>query len=167
MKPIVFLDFDGVLNNPGIWGKRPLETEAVDPVLVSRLNTLVERVDAEIVISSSWRFQFQTEDFRTILKNFGLTDSTRVVGCTPKYFGAVSRGTEIMNYMLARFGKRFDLPPFIILDDMGREEFNQLGRNLVQTNGAEGLTERDIEHAVRLLERQGWTPHGVDARPRS
>ena len=57
-RPIVFLDIDGVLNSYSWWARRTtmeFPYREFDPVCVSRLSGLVERVDADIVISSPWR----------------------------------------------------------------------------------------------------------------
>jgi hypothetical protein len=148
MKPVVFLDFDGVLNNPSIWGKRPLQTEALDENMVLLLNELVESMDLEIVISSSWRYGFQLDDLRSILKQKGLHDGARVISRTSSDPEGI-RGNEVSAW-LQDHGPR----PFIIMDDMGIDQFEGLGEHLIQTDGAKGLTVMDCERAKRCIKRQ-------------
>ena len=66
MKPIIFLDFDGVLNTMRTACKRPLETEALDIEMVQRLAILCTDLDAEVVVSSSW-----------LAKQIGVTQMTK------------------------------------------------------------------------------------------
>lgn len=54
---VIFCDFDGVLNN----SKTPSSTNheglllMSDPIMVFMLNLIVDRTDAKLVLSSSWR----------------------------------------------------------------------------------------------------------------
>ncbi len=71
-RPIIFLDFDGVLNteqhqaklavdrlpNKDAWG--PL----FDPRAVANLRKIIDATDAAIVISSSWRYIHQPGSLR-------------------------------------------------------------------------------------------------------
>ena len=52
---IVFSDIDGVLNCKRTPNPRKLPY-IVDPVLLARFKTMVERADAKVVISSTWRY---------------------------------------------------------------------------------------------------------------
>lgn len=112
---IIFLDIDGTLNN-NTWIREHLNTprdELIDPTAVARLNTLIEKTDAKIVVSSSWR-----EDYLHIeggfkkmcewLGEFGIRD---IVGITPKLKGK-RRGDEIEAWL-----REHKVSGFVILDD--------------------------------------------------
>lgn len=155
-KPFVFLDIDGVLNNPGSYIGLDEHQHPIEGEMVRQLSFLVDTVDAEIVISSTWRYEFSVEDFRAILGAKGLEKPERVVAMTQRFFGDVMRrGEEIKRFLLVRHGRRFETPPFVILDDMGVEEFGNLRHKLVKIDGAVGLTDGDVHMAFRLLARQG------------
>lgn len=150
---LLFLDFDGVLNTPATWGKRPLATDAMDADKVQRLSDLCEREDCHVVISSSWRYiyNFDPIEFGKMLGALGFKSPSRVIGCTgsPPTTDA-DRGDEI-SWWMKDWSTR---PPFVILDDMGLEQFEGLGYHLVQTRGSIGLTDQDCKHASRSLARQ-------------
>jgi len=65
---IIFLDIDGVLNNPGTYAPTaPWRGELdriirvpIAPECMQRLNTLTDATGAKVVISSSWRSAWPT-----------------------------------------------------------------------------------------------------------
>jgi hypothetical protein len=151
-RPVLFLDFDGVLNTPGTWGKRPA-IDAVDADKVQRLNALAEKLDADIVISSSWRYIHGLEELRSILVAKGLASGARVIDMTPGAADTTAdwrRGDEVSAW-LARLIRR---PAFAIIDDMTLEAFEGLGRHLITTDGSRGLTDSDCEQIERCISRQ-------------
>jgi len=52
---VIFLDIDGVLNCKRTPNPRKLPY-VVDPVLLARFKRLVERSGADVVLSSTWRY---------------------------------------------------------------------------------------------------------------
>jgi hypothetical protein len=51
---VIFLDIDGVLNTPAT--PRPItDSRTVDPVLLDRLNTLLQETHSVVVLTSTWR----------------------------------------------------------------------------------------------------------------
>lgn len=79
-RPVIFLDFDGVLNterhqarlavegkpNKDAWG--PL----FDPSAVENLRLIIDNTDAAIVISSSWRYAHRLGSLRMIVGGAGV-----------------------------------------------------------------------------------------------
>jgi len=59
---IVFLDIDGVLNQNGSMDFPP----ALDTAKVGNLNLILENTNANIVISSTWRFMFSQEEIEML-----------------------------------------------------------------------------------------------------
>jgi hypothetical protein len=171
---ILFCDVDGCLNSVAFWerraaanepGKAPrAEWEAnraidprryVDPDAVERLNTLLDRSGARVVVSSTWRLPSLGEN-RAMLHRMGLRRArTRVVGWTPKlerwngslYLGA-TRGQEIAAW-LETYGAAHAVERYVILDD--DDDMGELLPRLVQTDHAVGLTDADVERALVLL----------------
>lgn len=100
----------------------------LDPANITNLNSLVERADAYIVISSTWRVLFNMPTLREILGNRGLANpARRVVGRTGKLSPGrdflpseepIQRGMEIEEWLLTHIPRDEMLAtPFIILDD--------------------------------------------------
>ena len=94
----IFLDLDGVLNShPYIQRMKlahPGETDFIDPVCVERLNRIVAATDAEVIITSSWRGQY---DFQQRLDEQGFKG--KVLGETPQLTGMRQRGDEILAWL--------------------------------------------------------------------
>lgn len=72
---IIFLDIDGVLNSYQEWVpvaermKSDLVWDLHDltPKYIERLNEIIEKTDAKIVISSSWRLQYSPHEIEDML----------------------------------------------------------------------------------------------------
>ena len=153
MNKLIFLDIDGVLD---IYTSR----YQLDPVLMARLGTLLERTSAKIVVSSSWRAMdvAETIEFMTDPDNpsvgpnpFPYTD--KIIGITPILFSVAegdidrpaTRGEEIAAYL-----KSHPCDSYVILDDCD-EVFRDQQPHLVLVNDEVGLSDADVEKAVGIL----------------
>ena len=144
MKPVVFLDIDGVLC---IKGCRP---GTFAPECVTALNWLTDATAAQIVVSSTWR---HGTGWRERIEGKGIT--AKIIGRTPDLndrnpgtviWTSVTRGTEIKTW-LHRHAPR----PFVILDD--DTDMDDLRDYLVQTSFDSGLTRPLAELAARVVMR--------------
>jgi len=79
MSPLIFLDIDGVLNNTPWMEKAGFGT--LDPANVEKLIRLIQLVDADLVISSDWRFFHKYDVLCRRLVSEGIPN--RFVGSTP------------------------------------------------------------------------------------
>ena len=138
MRPLIFLDIDGVLAHYGSNGE-------IDPRCVDRLNEVIARTGAEVVISSTWRTSHSPDQMQALLKTYGFLG--RVVGATPVLLGR-TRGEEIAAYLMS-LGRPVR---FAILDDV--DDVGELGDHLVLTDDFVGLEDRDVGACVELLERR-------------
>jgi hypothetical protein len=148
---VIFLDFDGVLNNDSPEMEHSLELWAVswlEPALVGRLATLVERTGAKVVVTSSWRQRRSKKELHDILAGCGFSEG--IFDVTPRLpRGAegerLAREREIMAWL--------ELHPevlsFVILDD--KDEFQMLAPNLVHIDGKAGLSDADVTRAHAIL----------------
>ena len=141
---VVFLDFDGVLNHfpPGelvlsqAYLDNPLETAHVE-----RLEQLVQRTGARVVISSSWRLRLTLDELRGALEARGFTGE--VIGTTPRLRTGI-RAHEISAWLLLHP----EVTTFAILDD---EPDAELDGRLVHTDPEHGFTDADLQRALLLL----------------
>jgi HAD domain in Swiss Army Knife RNA repair proteins len=178
---VLFLDIDGVLNNPGTYGgdngvyRRDRDTMDPDeraallqvpiaPECMARLNQIIARTGAVIVISSSWRLFARWEDLGPALVRYGLVG--QVIGETPDLvndpvwleawrtregapfeYERLERGMEIAEWLKARA----DVDSYAILDDCS--DMAHLKSNLVLCDPVIGLDDPDVERAVWMLQQ--------------
>lgn len=157
---VVFLDFDGVLNSTTFHeasGKRQQPNslpsklsmewwaEGVDPEAVARLNGLLKRTGAKVVVSSSWRLGTDERWLQRVLEMRGFEGE--VIGKTERW---VERDRS---YEIQRWLATTRVEGFVILDDDGGAD---IAGHFVRTDFNAGLTDEDVERAVKVLgEAQG------------
>ena len=153
---IVFLDIDGVLNSEAHLEVNPPDktlrmsddewwAEMLDPSAIERLNYLLERTEAVVVVSSSWRWARDNEQLLRVLRSKGFTG--KIVDSTPQK-NEKNRGREIKNWLDSYDGV---LESYAILDDDG--DMEPLRRRHVLTDPQVGLQDADVKKAIKLLRR--------------
>ena len=151
-QPIVFLDFDGVLNteqyqarlavegkpNKDAWG--PL----FDPRSVENLRRILDATDAGIVISSSWRYLHRLGSLRMMWEVRGLPGEIRdTLACGATY---ISRGEEIECWL-----ERNERPDYVIIDDL--DDFFPAQRDhYVVSNPIVGISRANAQKAIKILQ---------------
>lgn len=154
-KKIIMLDIDGVVNSEQFYVKTEGRSGDFDPEAIALLNQLKD-LDVEVVISSSWG-----EDGVTQLKNVGL--ELPIVGVTEHFYRDwVCRGNEIEKWFCDNFGsygtkygsKRYQKDyEYVIFDDDSDMLLGQKD-NFIQTSSETGLTQADIDKAIKILNRE-------------
>jgi hypothetical protein len=146
---VLFLDFDGVMNNYGDFGRGP---DPINPAAVGRLNTIVAQTGARVVISSSWRLKYTLESLRARLGAVGFTGE--VVDCTPgldatgSVFDADPRSARCREIQ-AWLGAQPEPPEsFAILDDADLEA---MAAYHVRIDPVTGLCDEHIDTVIALL----------------
>jgi Swiss Army Knife RNA repair-like protein len=139
---VLMLDFDGCLNTFPHEGTG-LGLERVPCVNLEYL--LKKLPELKIVISSSWRIQ-GLEYCREALKEQGI-DPRRVIDVTgdERLDGKSHRGNQIERWL----ERNPEVTKFAILDDS--RDMEPFMDNLVRTNPMRGLTEADVEKALKIL----------------
>lgn len=150
MEKYIFLDFDGVINTPK--GK-------FDKNAVTNLRRLLERTDAKIIISSTWRLQGM-EYIQQLWQEYQLPGE--VIGLTPSCnsinFSNVDgleewqglhgcKGLEIAEWLRLNAKEPYR---YIILDDEEDFLFSQR-EHLVKVEGSKGLDKADVRVAIQIL----------------
>jgi len=151
-KRLIFLDIDGVLNTPRYVRKNGID--AISPVNVYHLRTIVKRTEAKIIISSTWRLLTRDrmnalEELRHQLNMAGLDQPECVIGMTPNILDwnggwrSVSRGHEIAVWRLLHDSQ----DDYIIIDDglVTPED------RLVKTDTKKGLQDSHVGQALALF----------------
>lgn len=156
---VIFLDFDGVMNNNKFLRSNPSAENAsaqqVDPRAVALLDKLVKSTDAKIVISSTWRHSRKLSEIQGILRQAGSRVAFRaVIDRTP--VGESNRGQEIQEWLELDPEREVvnpahePLQAYVILDDTNEMTPEQQD-HLVQTNPQVGLTDQDVVEAISIL----------------
>lgn len=149
---IIFLDVDGVLNN---FHTRTRTSDGwcfVDNHLVARLKTLVDRSGARVILSSTWREGWHQEDESLNDVSFiELRDKFHEFGIE-----IFDRTGEIRQHRWQSIQEFFERPReeriehFVIIDDW--DDMGEFSGHLVWTNPSTGLTDSDVEEALKILE---------------
>lgn len=159
-KPIIFLDIDGVLNSvqyairkrnaqlargekltAGIMG--------IDDQAVKNLSYILESVDCDMVLSSTWRIIYSLDEVNEMLLKAGLRKG-RLIDKTPRMLSCI-RGVEVQNWLYVNgMIDQHDAPPFVCIDD--DKDFLDW-QPLVHTDNYYGLTRADADKAIALLKK--------------
>lgn len=152
--PLVFLDIDGVLNDPSyiadatagegvIIRNGALDADAhIDPKRVARLNRIVGATAALVVLSSSWRRLFGVFETHAALCRRGYT-GLPFLDETPRLYGEL-RHVEIRTWLSGNGVRR----RFVILDDDHGAGLG-FGENFLHID--QGLTDEHVTRAIHLL----------------
>lgn len=152
---LIFLDVDGVLNTPRTQRRLKVcnEFTFVDTRKVLRLRDVVERTGAKLVLSSTWRFGadpkaffIEREALRELVAEFRRLRCPLWFDITP-WFPRAKRWQEVNGWLI----QHPEVESFIILDDMGMEEFRPMMDHLVKCDPCKGLTKERAELAIKML----------------
>jgi hypothetical protein len=160
-RPIVFLDIDGVLNSKQWYAQaafrkderssqpstdRSLLERSIDPTCIQRLNRLLQHAGAVVIVSSSWRKKHQLSEIVSIIEARGFCGE--VIGVTPSDDGTLSRGGEIATWLKTNVPRGV---AYVAVDD---EAATGLPPEVVVVTSMDtGLTDEDVERAIRILSR--------------
>jgi histidinol phosphatase-like enzyme len=147
---ILFLDFDGVLNSYSYLRSKKKEkwdreSDSLDPAAIMRLNRIIEKTGAVVVISSSWRRGRSTKQLASLLNEQGFTGI--IIDKTIDDAKGRARGEEIKMWLDEHFS---DVEAFVALDDDA--DMAAVSNNHIKTNlFAGGLLDEHVERAIEIL----------------
>jgi hypothetical protein len=155
---IIFLDFDGVMDTSyydHILSKegKPGNDEygaVFDPYCIRNLKRIIEETEADIVVSSSWKYMMSYQDFLNMWKDRGLPGF--ITDVTPNLVDRRKRGDEIDAWIEECKTEC----QYVIIDDLEANNFNehQIPRLLI-VNPFFGLDEETAERAIQILNAEG------------
>jgi len=150
-RPIIFLDFDGVLNSmASVLATGRGGSVCPDTMSVGLMARLVREADANVVVSSAWRIGASIEDLQGTLTRWGGIDiANRLIGKTPSH--GECRGAEIAQW-LAEHPNDHD-ERWVIVDDDGDMLDGQLSR-FVQTLHRDGFGVREYVKCMQIIAPQ-------------
>jgi hypothetical protein len=144
VKPILFLDHDGVVCLSTEWGSRLKNKEGLDSVFdrfndkaIKVLNQIIEETDCEIVISSDWRFHAPLEQMQELYRIRGIKkvpigytksglDWKQCRKITPDNDLAATRSFEILNWL----EEHPEVTKWVAVDDLNMSEhFGEISDN--------------------------------------
>jgi hypothetical protein len=137
---VIFLDIDGVLAPIRRWDRYG----DLEPGCMQVLNEIVARGEADVVVSSTWRYGRTVADLQAMLQSQGFTG--RVVDKTPTGTPGADRGDEIAAWLA-----QHAVDGYVIIDD--HVAMGALRTHLVQTDPAHGLQPADAPRAIATLRR--------------
>lgn len=153
---IIFLDFDGVLDDDEFlskngysgWYKRihdKVKGKDFSPRCISQLNRIVKQTGAGVVIISSWRINHTTKELHDLLKDNGFKG--RVIGKTDT-IGI--RQEEVSQYL---FKLEDPLPKseYVIIDDEDFYNDEDFSDRFIQVEYPYCLNEEKADKAIKLL----------------
>lgn len=165
-RKILFLDIDGVLNTERhheYCNENGIDNSdeygyLFDPIAVKNLTTIVNETEADIVISSSWKF-YGLSSLLDMWSDRALPG--RIIGITPDaevdkillnadlehMENLKCRGTEIKQWLSAH-GK--NVSQYAILDDL-QDILPEQRSHFVQTSPIVGITEEDADRIIKIL----------------
>ena len=149
---VIFLDVDGVLNNRHTRVTTSDGWCFVDDHLVARLKRLMNLSGARLVLSSTWREGWHQEDeSKNDISFTELRDKFNQFGIE-----IFDRTGEMRMHRWQSIKEFFERPRkdtiehYVILDDWN--DMGEFSNHLVLTNPSTGLTEEDIQKALKILE---------------
>lgn len=145
---VIFLDIDGVMTtNKHLKMSDKYFGMEFDPEALSNLKYIIEKTDAWIVVTSTWRIGRRVTEMKDIFANYGLNG--RIAGITP-VINNVPRGKEIAEYIESYdISRRYKVDKFVIIDD--DTDMEHLSDYLIKTDFMVGLTKEQADKAIEML----------------
>lgn len=161
LRPLLFLDIDGVLNNQGSAMVLGSPSHVFDPVSVGLVDLLCEQTGARIVISSAWRIGIDLPTLRDDMSECGGGIlAKRVIDVTPTRVSPMPaavnasaedlvpyRGAEIKAWVERNNCRR---APYVIVDD-DSDMLPEQQPFFVQTRFEDGFRFQHYGKALQIL----------------
>lgn len=150
MNKIIALDVDGVLNNVNT----PDSIDnwvGIEDKLVKRLARIVEVTGADIILTSTWKYDFLEGNIIGEYLANKLNNHNLIIDYISEGDKWEDRGKDLLRSLDNYYG--VNNYNYVILDDEVFDYFRIPGmkEHLVLTNETFGLTEENVEQAISIL----------------
>ena len=145
---VIFLDFDGVLNNNSYFldskEKAPFFLQDEKMIL---LKQIVDSTNAKIVLSTSWREIWNSDlDISLKLKDYFYSFDLSVYDVTKNI--NYNRPLEISTWL-----KENNVSSYVILDDIANPWYEHVNNVVVTNKKFNGLSQDDVNKAIDILKK--------------
>lgn len=140
---VVFLDIDGVLVTERTWEQAIGDFAAFDADCVARLNDILQRSRAKVVVSSTWRLTTSLEKLARFFHEQGVVAD--LVDVTPDRED-MNRTLEVQEWL----DQADPVSSFVVIDD-GQID-GDLATRHIRTQFALGLQPEHVDRALQLLD---------------
>lgn len=159
MERLIFLDIDGVLNTRRSMQQmrgpnslmRGYTGLSFDLEAMQWLNYIVDNSQADIVITSSWKYK-GLEAMRNMWTEYAMhgyvKDITPSIQIRRDLF--CMRGMEILKWLSENYPEGMEQLRYVIIDD-GDDFLPEQAEMLVRTNAEVGITREDAAKAINIL----------------
>lgn len=159
---IIFLDYDGVVNNlvffdingeptfgyVGPDGEKSIDRQVNDFQAIAWLNKICREFECKLVITSTWRWR---DDYQECLYRAGLNEKIEILGRTPKSNLGHQRGWEIQEWFFQNKDK-YNIEDYIILDD--DSDMLHFSSHLIKTDTYRGLGIYEYQEICKRWEKK-------------
>ena len=161
MKPIFFLDIDGVLAtdyelfdintkdfmNENTWAKELKVPYPFNKHCVNVFNDILLKTDADIVLSSDWKKHWSLEQLDIIFKENDVIKSP--IDITDFKYISFSNYEENRAYQIKRYIKEHNIEKYVIVDDMCLNFYlDNLKKKFVRTDSLDGIKNIDVKNEI-------------------
>lgn len=152
---LIFLDIDGVLNckttTDTVRGADGIRYDGLDSDKIQLLKDIIDKTDAYIILSSTWRLHDEFVDH--LEKKLGFKYHTRIKGHTPTAYRRLGSYSERWDEIKKWFEENEKPENYIILDDIDFMMKENFGDHYFQTNNDIGLTQEIADTCVQYLNK--------------
>jgi hypothetical protein len=138
---VLFLDIDGVLNSRA-W--KPTNLHGVDPNAVKRVQDIVAKSDAKVVLSSTWRL---VDELIVELLKAGVPIYDKTPDLASREGGLRPRSEEIEAWL----NEHPEVTEYAILDDDADAGYGGLAPQFIRIDERYGLQDTDAQKVLELL----------------
>ena len=154
---VIFLDIDGVLNNYKTTALSPMGYTGISSILLKRFSMLVKETDSCIVLSSTWKDEWNqdmsksSEDGKYLHKKLLQTGIHIIDKINDEEIGLSHRGAAISFYL----GIHPEITNYVILDDYEFDfyDYPDLLKHFVKVDEQIGISNEDIKKAIEILKK--------------
>lgn len=150
-KKCVFLDIDGVLNNMTT-SELCCGFIGIDDGNLLTFSRLIKETDAMILLTSTWR-EFWEKDDKDKQDEMANYLDMKLAKYNIKIYDKTCDNYENRGYGILKSIEKYNIKRYVVLDDIFFSDYTkpEIYKHFVQTDEIVGLTEKDVDEAIQIL----------------